>query len=139
MEPHQRVLSHKFFWYKVGGGGRRGRGAEVKAREDLVNRVKDTALYKSSALRLGRPNFAETMNDHLLGLVNKDKMNRSPISASTSSLVAFCGGPIMGNVINSATQDAVAAVKMVAGDSYHKMEFVQENYGHGTVPSKNKQ
>lgn len=45
----------------------------------------------------------------------------------------------MGNFVNAAVQDAVAAVKMVANDSNHQMEFVQESYGHGKVMNEKQQ
>lgn len=108
----------------------------MEARKALENAVRNTALYRSGALKFGRPSFPHEMNSHLLELATKDQMNGKGVASTTSTLVAFCGGTNLGSVVNDAVNDAVAAVKMVARDSNHAMEFVQENYGHVVVLSK---
>lgn len=104
---------------------------DVDARLSLEKSVEDTALYRSGALRFGRPSFPDELNAHMLDLVAKDKMAAGGnMASSTSTLVAFCGGPNLATCIDDSVNDAVAAVKMVAGESDHSMEFVSENFGH---------
>jgi len=107
-----------------------------EARKALQMAVCNTALYRAGGLKFGRPSFPNEMNSHLLEIAKKDQMTGKGVPSTTSTLVAFCGGTILGNTLNDAVNDAVAAVKLVAGESNHAMEFVQENYGHAVVMSK---
>ena len=105
------------------------------ACERLVSAVQDTSLYKTGALQFKRPDFTQVMNRHLLGRVAHAQMSSGRYPASTSTIVAFCGGTSLGSLINSVVllgnnmfEDSTSGKPRIS----HAVEFVQENYGSTT-------
>ena len=113
------------------------------ACERLVSAVQDTSLYKTGALQFKRPDFTQVMNRHLLGREAHAQMSSGRYPASTSTIVAFCGGTSLGSLINTAVQNTVVLLgNNMFEDSTsgkprisHAVEFVQENYGFGVPPA----
>jgi hypothetical protein len=96
------------------------------ANELLRLEIAANSLYRKGNIRFQRPDFSQIIEDHSVELI----CNHS----SSSTLLAFCGSPILGDVIH---QSKIANDMVVAmtGNKKHQMEFVSESYG-GVVASK---
>ena len=95
--------------------------------------VEKTALGKSGALRLRRPDFDHLATQPIFRRAVRDEFMGQGRPSFSSSLVAFCGGTSLGDQIGAAVVRANARVK--AFSKNHFVSFYQENYGQAT-PAK---
>jgi hypothetical protein len=88
--------------------------------EMLKQELADTDLFQSGAIRFGRPDFCEIIEDHTIEMVCT--------RAKSYSLLAFCGSAKLASEIHSdkISNDMVAGI---TGNKQHQMEYVSECYG----------
>ena len=94
--------------------------------DELLRTTSATALGKSGALRLHRPDFEALTQAPLMTEVTRDYWEGRP--KFTSSLVIFCGSARLGSIISNAVFNAKMAFKIFTG-SNHVLDFMEENYG----------
>jgi ferredoxin-NADP reductase len=107
---------------------------DVTARKRLERSLRDTALFETGALKFGRPDIFDTVQNQLLNRV-KDDANAGGVSAASSTLVAFCGSPSLGSVVGREVMN-VQIIAEATKHGHHTMTFYQENYG--IAPTKKK-
>jgi len=97
-----------------------------EACDMLKQEFSELDLFKTGAIRFGRPDFCEIIENHTLEMV--------ATKAKSYSLLAFCGsGKLAGEIHeDKISNDMVTAI---TGNKQHQMEFVSESYG-GTRPKK---
>lgn len=90
------------------------------ACEILRQEFADLDLYKAGAVRFGRPDFCEIIENHTLEMV--------ATRSKSNSLLAFCGSSQLAQEIHrdKISNDMVAAI---TGNKQHQMEYVSESYG----------
>ena len=101
--------------------------------EALIAQVKDTALYKSGALHMARPNFDAIVAGPILRQEQRDTFLGEGRPSFSTSLVAFCGSTQLGATIGKAV--VCARARMNAFSRNHALVFFQENYGQATPPA----
>lgn len=99
----------------------------------LIAQVKGTALYKSGALHMGRPNFDAVVSGPILRQEQRDAFIGEGRPSFSTSLVAFCGSTRLGTTIASAVVGCRARMSAISRN--HALVFFQENYGQATPPA----
>lgn len=91
-----------------------------EACELLKQECSQLDLYRSGAIRFGRPDFCEIIENHTLEMVTT--------RAKSYSLLAFCGSAKLAQEIHhdKISNDMVAGI---TGNKQHQMEYVSESYG----------
>lgn len=97
--------------------------------DELLRMTSATALGKSGALCLHRPDFEALTQAPLMTQVTRDYWEGRP--KFTSSVIIFCGSTRLGSTISNAIFDAKMRFKVFIG-SNHVLDFMQENYGQAT-------
>lgn len=98
-----------------------------KSSTDLLRlEIRDNSLNRKGWIRFERPDFHKIIEDYSLDLISTRR--------NSYSLLAFCGSPSLGQIINEhkISNDMVVAM---TGNKKHQMEFVTESYG-GVSPNK---
>ena len=88
----------------------------------LRSEISKTSLYKHGFVHFARPDFEEVIQNHTLELIDLSN------SRSSSSLLAFCGSPILARTLHrfKLSNDMM---KAIVGHKEHQMDFVSESYG----------
>lgn len=93
---------------------------DENANEMLRQEIETTGTYQTDSVHFGRPDFSDIIKKHTLDLIESRQ--------SSSSVLAFCGSPVLSQKINQAkiSNDLLTAM---TGNKKHQMEFVSESYG----------
>lgn len=99
------------------------------ACELLKQELSASLLFRSGAIKFGRPDFGRLIEDHTVRMICTRK--------KSYSLLAFCGSPEVADEVlqHKVSNDMITAVIGHKGD--HQMEFSQECYG-GSKKQKSK-
>ncbi|CAB9511565.1 generating NADPH oxidase heavy chain subunit [Seminavis robusta] len=94
--------------------------ADEDACDILRQEFADLDLYRAGAVRFGRPDFCEVIEQHTLDMV--------ATRSKSYSLLAFCGSTPLAQEIHAhkISNDMVAGI---TGNKHHQMEYVSESYG----------
>ncbi|CAB9518019.1 generating NADPH oxidase heavy chain subunit [Seminavis robusta] len=91
------------------------------ACELLRKELSSTQLFEDGAIRFGRPNFDQLIEDHTIRMICTRK--------KSYSLLAFCGSQDVAEELqrSKVSNDMVTAI--TGQNNAHQMEFVSESYG----------
>jgi len=102
---------------------------DKRAKAILSKQISKTRIYKQGFVKFGRPDFGSLLEEHKIDLIDQ--------SRSSSTLLAFCGSPVLAQHLHKLkiSSDLVSAI---TGHKKHQMEFVSESYGGVRSSRKNK-
>lgn len=101
--------------------------SDSASRTRLELLLRDTALFETGALEFGRPDIFEIVQNQLLDRI-KDDAEAGGVSAASTTLVAFCGSPVLGSVVGRNVMN-VQIIAEATKHGHHTLTFNQENYG----------
>jgi hypothetical protein len=102
------------------------------AKHLLLRELHESSLHRRGWIVFERPDFEKILEKHSLDVICSQRQT----SGCSSTLLSFCGSPVLGQIIHQAKINNDMTLFMT-GNKKHQMEFVSDSYG-GVAPDKAK-